>query len=112
MYLRARSLFEKFLVEEKRTRIAPDGRQIVEFVPSGEEILGVISTIETFEREKFKGVRNECDHAIVQKLGHIKAKIGDRLIAANKVYLIKEIDNPGGLSQWYVYWVAERRDLK
>ena len=110
MYLRPRSLFEKFLVEEKRTRIAADGRQIVEFVPSGEEILGVISTIETFEREKFKGTKREASHGIVQRLGRIKAKAGDRLISGDRKFIVSHIDNPGGLSQWYVYWVQQRFD--
>ena len=110
MYLRPRQIFERFIVEEKRTRIAPDGRQEVEFKPSGEEILGVISTIETFEREKFKGTKHEASHGIVQRLGRIKAKPGDRLINGDKKYIVSHIDNPGGLSQWYVYWVTERRD--
>lgn len=105
-------MFSRFVVEEKQTRIDDMGRQAIEYVPTGEEILGVLSTIEPFEREKFKGIKSECDHAIVQRLGHIKCKIGDRLISANKVYLVKAIDNPGELSQWYVYYVAERQDLK
>ena len=110
MYLRPRQIFERLIVEEKRTRIAPDGRQIVEFVPSGEEILGVISTVETFEREKFKGLRHEASHGIVQRLGRIKAKAGDRLISGDRKFIVSHIDNPGGLSQWYVYWCNERFD--
>jgi len=110
MYLRPMMIAEKFIVEEKRTRIAPDGRQIVEYKPSGEEILGVISTIETFEREKFKGTKHEASHGIVQRLGRIKAKAGDRLISGGRKFIVSHIDNPGGLSQWYVYWCNERFD--
>ena len=110
MYLRPRQIFERFIVEEKKTRIAPDGRQEVEFKPSGEEILGVISTIETFEREKFKGTKHEASHGIVQRLGRIKAKPGDRLISGDRKFIVSHIDNPGGLSQYYIYFCNERFD--
>lgn len=110
MYLKPRSIFERFIVEEKQTRIDNMGRQEVEFKATGEEILGVLSTIETFEREKFKGLKHECSHGIVQRLGHVKAKVGDRLVSGNRKFYVVAIDNPAGISQWYVYYVSERFD--
>ena len=110
MYLRPMSIAERFLVEEKTTRIDNQGRQIVTFTPTNEEILGVISTIETFEREKFKGTKHEASHGIVQRLGRIKAKPGDRLINGDRKFIVSHIDNPGGLSQYYIYFCNERFD--
>ena len=104
------SIAERFLVEEKTTRIDNQGRQIVTFTPTNEEILGVISTIETFEREKFKGTKHEASHGIVQRLGRIKAKPGDRLINGDRKFIVSHIDNPGGLSQYYIYFCNERFD--
>lgn len=112
MYLRPRSMFSRFVVEEKVTRINDMGRQVIEYVPTGEEILGVLSTIETFEREKFKHLSHEVKWGIVQRLGRPKAKVGDKLICGDKVYIVETVDNPANLSQWYVYWCSERFDLK
>ena len=112
MYLRPRSIYEKFLIEEKRTRIDPNGRQVTEFKPTGEEILGVVSTAEPADREKFKGLKHEVDSVIIQKLGRTKAKVGDRLIKGSKIYYVEAIDNPAGLGQFYLYWCSERFDTK
>ena len=111
MYLRPRSIFEKLLVEEKITRLETNGRQAVEYKSTGAEIFGVIASAEPHEREKFKSLKHEITHLVIQKLGHEKAKIGDRLVKEDKKYLIKGVDNPAGLGQFYVYYVEERNDL-
>lgn len=112
MYLRPRSIYEKLLIEEKRTRIDPSGRQVVEFKPTGEEILGVVSTAEPADREKFKSLRHEVSHVIIQHLSRLKAKVGDRLVKGDKIYYVEATDEPAGLGQWYLYWVSERFDSK
>lgn len=112
MYLRPRTIMEKFLVEEKRTRIADNGRQTIEFVPTGEMILGVISIVEPHEVEKWKATKHDVTHSIVQHLGHIKAKVGDRLVKGDKIYIVQAIDEPVGIGQFFVYYVNERADLK
>lgn len=112
MYLRPRSIYEKLLIEEKRTRIDPSGRQVVEFKPTGEEILGVVSTAEPADREKFKGMKREVSHVIIQHLSRLKAKVGDRLVKGDKIYYVEATDEPAGLGQFYLYWVSERYDTK
>ncbi len=111
MYLKPRQIFEKFLVEEKISRINDIGRQAVEFKATGAEIFGVVSSAEPYEREKFKGLKHEISHVIIQKLGAIKAKVGDRLINGEKIFCVEAVDNPAGLGQWYLYYVSERFDL-
>lgn len=111
MYLRPRQIFQTFVVEEKLLRLSPEGRQVVEFVASGAEIQGVVSTIEPFQREKFKAIKNEIKYGIVQHLGTPRAKVGDRLVCGDKKYYVETIDNPAGVGQFYVYWCSERFDL-
>lgn len=112
MYLRPRSIFEKFLVEEKLTRINEIGRQVVEYKPTGEELFGVVSSAAPLEIERWKQLSHDVTHTIVQKLGRIHAKVGDRLVKEDKIYLVEAIDNPAGLGQWYIYFVKERADVK
>ncbi|MBR1646989.1 MAG: hypothetical protein IJ685_09465 [Selenomonadaceae bacterium] len=50
VYLKPRQIFEKFLVEEKRTRLDEIGNSRVEFV-------AVISTVEPHEVEKWHGLK-------------------------------------------------------
>ena len=111
MYLRPRSIFEKLIVEEKLTRVASNGRVEVEFKATSAEIFGVIASAEPHEREKFKSLKHEITHTVIQKLGHVKAKVGDRLVKEDKKYLVKSVDNPAGLGQFYIYYVEERNDL-
>ena len=103
MYLRPRSPFEKFLVHEKITRLDEIGRQVVEFKPTGEILFGVISITNATEVEKYKALRHEVSHTIVQRGGRIMARVGDLLVKEDGKYLA------GG--QWYYYWVNRRNDL-
>ena len=112
MYLRPRSIYEKLQIEEKITRLNETGRQVVEFKPTGEEILGVVSTAEPADREKFKGLKHEVSHVIIQHLSRLKAKVGDRLIKGDKIYYVEATDEPAGFGQWYLYWCSERYDTK
>ena len=111
MYLRPRSLFEKLLVEEKLTRVASNGRVEIEYKATGAEIFGVIASAEPHEIEKWKSLKHEVTHVIIQHLGHIRAQIGDRLVKEDKKYLIKGVDNPAGIGQFYTYFVEERNDI-
>ncbi len=112
MYLRPRQIFEKFLIAKKKTRIDEVGRQRIEFTATGEEILGVVSTAEPKEIEKWSSLKHEITHEIIQRLGAVKANVGDVLIKEDKHYLVQAVDNPAGLGQWYIYYCLERADLK
>lgn len=104
--------FEKYLVEEKRTRISPEGRQLVEYVATGEEVLGVTSIISPHEAEKWRALKLTVDTVIAQRLGHVKAKVGDRLVKGDEVYLVQAVKNIAGLGQWYLYFTQRRCDVR
>lgn len=111
MYLKPRQVFEQFLIEEKRTRINDIGRQMIEYVATGEEIFGVVSSAEPHEVEKWRALKHEISHVIIQHLGRAKAAVGDRLINGEKKYLVEAVDNVIGAGQFYLYYVKERFDL-
>ena len=111
VYLKPRQIFEKFLVEEKRTRLDEIGNSRVEFVASG-ELFGVISTVEPHEVEKWHGLKHTVTHKIVQHLGASRAQVGDKLIKADKIFFVEAVDDISGLGQFFVYFVSERADVK
>lgn len=111
MYLRPRQIFEKLQVAEKVTRLDDRGRSAIEFKPTGEEILGVVSSAEPREIERWKSLSHEISHVVIQHLGRIKAKVGDMLIKADKKFLVQAIDDPAGLGQFYILYCLERFDL-
>lgn len=112
LYLKPKSIFEKFLVERKRDRISEIGRQKNEYVATGDEILGVISSLKTNEVEKFKSLKHDVDCVIIQKLGMVKAEIGDRLVKADRKYHVEAVENAAGLGQFYFYYCNSRFDLR
>lgn len=112
MYLKPRSIFERFLIERKQTRISDTGRQAIEYSATGDEILGVISSLKQNEVEKFKALKHEVDCVIIQRLGAIKANVGDRLVKADRKYYVESVENPAGVSQFYLYFCNERKDVR
>ena len=111
MYLRPRSVFEKFIVEERIKNLDDRGSPIVRFRPTGEILFGVISITTPVEVEKYKTLRHEISHFIVQRGGYVKAKVGDLLVKEDKKFLVQAIENVAGMGQWYYYLVNERHDL-
>ena len=111
MYLRPRMIFEKFLIAEKITRLDEMGSSVIKFKDTGKILVGVISTTTPYEREKFKGTKHEISHYVVQKLGDVRAMVGDLLIKGEKKFLVQAVENPAGLGQFWVYHVNERFDL-
>ena len=111
MYLRPRQIFEKFLVAEKFNRLNARGQQSVEFVPTGEEVFCVVTNANLKEMERLKTLHHEVTHALAQRHGHAKAKVGDMLIGGMRKFLIQATDNPAGVGFWIVYFCKERFDL-
>ena len=111
MYLKPRQIFQKFQVETKWTRVDSSGRQLVEFKPSEMIILGVLCTIEPYEREKLFGMKHEADCKIVQHNGGIRAQVGDLLVSGDRKFLVKAVETPAGLGYWQIYYATERSDL-
>ena len=111
MYLRPRQIGEKFIVEEKITRVDETGRAVVEFKPKGEILFGVLSQLNPKEVEKWQGTKHEATDVIIQKFGRTKANVGDKLIKGDKVYLVQSLEEVAN-SGWRLYYVKERGDLK
>lgn len=111
MFLSPRRFVEKFLVEEKRTRLDEFGNQRVTFEPAG-DLSGIISSVNPQERERYKGLKHVVAHKIVQHLGTARARIGDRLIKADKIYFVEDINDVSNLGLFYIYYVSERSDVK
>lgn len=110
MYLRPRSIFERFHVAEKLTRVNEQGRNVVEYRDTERLLFGVLSTTTAYEREKFQSMKHEASHYIVQR-GEPRAKIGDLLVNGTRRFLIQSVENPCGLNEWTTYLVNERADL-
>lgn len=110
MYLKPRQVCEKYLVEEKLTRINEAGRQVIEFKPTGDIILGAVSALTKYEIEKWKSLKHTVDKVIIQHLGHAKAKVGDRLTKGNKKFLVQAVEDIIGAGQFFLYYVEERFD--
>lgn len=108
MYLRPRQCFTKYLVFERQSRLDLRGREVVEFIPTAAQILGAVSTLKSYEMERFKHTSLKVDFVIVQR-GSPKAKIGDLLVCAEKKFLIQYVENI--LEQWTLYYVERRFDL-
>lgn len=111
MYLHPRSVLEKFLVAEKITRLDEIGNSRIEYKDTGNILFGVVSTSTPYEREKFKGLKHEVTHTIIQPLGEARAMVGDLLIKNEKKFLVQAVENPAGLGQFWIYYVNERHDL-
>ena len=111
MYLRPRMVFEKFLVHEKITRLDERGRQVIEFEPTGEVLFGVISITDAVEVEKYKALRHEVSHTIVQRGGCPKARVGDLLVKGEKKYLVQDVEDVAGMGQWIYYQTMARCDI-
>lgn len=107
MYLRPRSLAEKFLVHEKVTTTNEIGRVMVKFVPTGEEILGILSRADYIEKEKFQSTHHETSHFLVSRF-KVKAKIGDMLVKCERKFLVQAVEVIGN---WVNYELIERKDL-
>lgn len=112
MYLRPRQLFAKFIVEEQISRVDANGRIVKEFQSTGEQLFGVVSSVNPNEVEKWRGLKHEVTHKIVQRLGTIKAQIGDKLICGDKVFIVEAIDDVLNFGQWRIYFVTQRGDVK
>ena len=108
MYLKPRQLFDAFVVEKSVTRVDENGRVVKVFEYAG-ELFGCISNVNPKETEKFLGLKHNITHKIVQFRGRITASTGDKLIRADKVYLIEHVAQ---IQQFAVYHVNERTDLR
>lgn len=111
MLLRPRQIGEKFIVQEKITRVDETGRTVIEFKPTGEILFGVLSYLNPVEVEKWSGTKHEATDVIIQKFGRTKANVGDKLVQGDKVYLVQSIEEVAN-SGWRLYYVKERGDLR
>lgn len=107
MYLKPRQLFDEFVIQKLISRVDEGGRVVKIFEPSG-RLFGCISNVNPSEAEKFMGLKHNVTHKIVQFWGRTTASTGDKLIRADKIYLIEHVAK---IQQFTVYHVNERSDL-
>ena len=105
MYLRPRTPFEKFLVQEQISTQDDMGRAKVEFVTCG-ELVAAIDTVNPKDAEKFSAQIHQISHVLIAR--HKRAKIGDRLVKGEAIYLIKHVEESIG---FVLYYVERRFDL-
>ena len=111
MYLRPESFAETFLVEESRVTLDEYGNMRAEFVTSG-TVTGIISSVNPNEAEKLHGLKHTCTHKLVQQFGGVRARVGDRLIKADKIYFVEAVNNANDLGLFYIYYLSQRSDVK
>lgn len=111
MYLRPRQIGEKFIVQEKISRVDIDGRVLEEFRDTGEILFGVLSQLSPKEVEKWSGTKHESTDVIIQRFERTKANVGDRLIKNNIIYLVQWVEEIASTG-WRIYYVKERGDLR
>ena len=111
MYLRPRQIGEKFIVQEKITRVDETGRAVVEYKQNGTILFGVLSYLNPTEVEQWQGTKHFASDVIIQKFGRTKANVGDKLVQGDKVYLVQSIEEVAN-SGWRLYYVKERGDLR
>lgn len=109
MYLKPRQVFENILVESATSRVDEIGRVVKVFEPCG-RIFGCITKFLPSENEKFHGIKHNVTHKIVARWGSIAAKVGDKLISGDKIFLVEAVDD--ALGQFAIYFVTQRGDLK
>lgn len=95
MYFKNGRLFENFLVEEKIQTLDNFGRPKTkfEFQPTGKIIRGVIANAKASEIEKWRESQHLITHTIVQRLGKIQAKEGDRLVKGSRFFYVVGVDD-------------------
>ena len=112
MYFKNGRLFENFIVEEKTQTLDKSGRPKTnfEFKATGEIIRGVIANAKASEIEKWKESQHLITHTILQKLGKIKAKSGDRLVNGSRFFYVVGVDDVAMRGYFILYYVEERND--
>ena len=112
MYFKNGRLFEKFLVEEKTQTLDKSGRpkSKFEFKATGKIIRGVLANAKTSEIEKWKESQHLVTHTIVQRLGEIQAKEGDRLVNGSRFFYVVGVNDASKRGYFILYYVEERND--
>lgn len=105
--MRPRLTFDDFELHERLTRIDEAGRQRCEYKSVG-LIRGCISSTDSFEREKFGGMKHDNAIRIIQR-GGSEGHVGDLLVRLDRKYLIAHVELPP--DGWRIYHCTERNDL-
>ena len=72
---------------------------------------GVLAEADTRQKMRWEQLQHPITHTIVQT-GKPKAKVEDKLVLENRVFLIQGVDEPGSLGVCTIYYVEERADVK
>ena len=112
VYLRPGNLFKDFIIEDDTEKIGEFGRRKVSYEQSGKRMLrGCLADATREDRERWGQLQHPITHTIVQR-GRPKAKAENKLVLGERVFIIRAVDDCGGLGLTTIYFVEERMDVK
>ena len=112
MYLRPGNLFKHFIIEEDDEFIGRLGRPKAKYDKDGERMLtGCLADATEKDRERWKQLEHPITHTIVQA-GRPQAKEEDKLVLGERVFIIRAVDDCGGLGITTIYYAEERTDVR
>ena len=112
MYLRPGNLFKDFIIETNTEAVGAFGRPKPNYSQDEKRLLlGCLADASENDRERWKQLQHPITHTIVQR-GTPKAKPEDRLILGERVFIIRAVDDCGGLGLTTIYFAEERMDVK
>ncbi len=111
LYVRPGNLYKEFSVEESITTISEAGRPLISYDTSRNIVIkGALANASPEEQTRFKQEGHPITHTIVEQAVK-KAKPDDRLHLGNRTFIIKYIDEAGGIGYCTIYYVQERMDV-
>ena len=112
MYLRPGNLFKEFVIESDAETVDQYGRPKVSYDQTGKRFLwGCLADATRDDRDRWGQLQHPITHTIVQR-GRPKAKTENKLVLGERVFIIRAIDDCGGLGITTIYYAEERVDVK
>lgn len=111
MYLRPGNLYKEFVISSGTETVGSFGRPKASYEETMRTLEGCLAKADPTEVERWKQMQHPITHTIEQA-GAPKAKVGDKLIMGERVFLIQGLDDCGGLGLATLYFAEERLDTK
>ena len=112
MYLRPGNLFKEFIIENDAEVIGAYGRPKPVYNQDGARTLrGCLADASREDRERWDQLHHRVTHTIVQR-GRPRAKVENKLVLGERVFLICAVEDCGGLGLTTIYYAEERTDVK
>lgn len=112
MYVRPGNLYKSFIIESNKNIVSSIGRPRANYNHTQQDMLeGILAEADPNQKMRWEQLQHPITHTIVQD-GKPRAKSEDKLILANKVFLVQGVDDLGNLGISTIYYVEERYDVK